>query len=342
MVSVLHLFLQILTLLTPSSPWSLNKQTSQSNDIVFEFTGLVTLYKNGSVWRADVGYIPASLLDPLTGVSSKDVVVEPKTGLSARLFLPNITDPDTKLPLLIYFHGGAFIIESAFSPTYHNYVSSIVQQANVVGMSVDYSLAPEYPLPIAYEESWSAIQWAVSRSNGEEWFRKHVDLERIFLVGDSAGGNIAHNMAIQAGVSGLNGLKIEGIVLLDPLFNGIEPVGAEVVNLSHIRVDTLWRAIYPSTTGSDDPQINPEKDPQFSRLGCNRVFVCAAEKDDLIDRDRLYYDKLGKSGWIGVVEFMISPGEGHVFQLTRPTSEHANELMKRVVSFVNNSSRLAV
>ncbi|KAL5702095.1 hypothetical protein ACHQM5_027354 [Ranunculus cassubicifolius] len=186
-------------------------------------------------------------------------------------------------------------------------------------MSVEYRLAPEHPLPIAYEESWSAVQWAISGSNGEEWLKKYVDFDRVFFGGESAGGNIAHNMAIRGGISGV---KIEGLVLVHPLFTGVEPVGNEVVSLNNVQAGEL---------------INPEKDLNLSRLGCNRVLVCVAGEDLLRDRGRLYYEKLGESGWNGVKEFMESPGEGHAFHLADPSCLNARILMNRVVSFLNNA-----
>ncbi|KAL2254665.1 UNVERIFIED_CONTAM: 2-hydroxyisoflavanone dehydratase [Sesamum indicum] len=58
-------------------------------------------------------FIPPST-DPHTGVISRDVVISPGNNVSARIFLPKTITPDTKLPVLIYIHGGAFSIESAF------------------------------------------------------------------------------------------------------------------------------------------------------------------------------------------------------------------------------------
>ncbi|KAF3576988.1 hypothetical protein DY000_02029647 [Brassica cretica] len=73
--------------------------------------------------------IPTSL-DKTNDIVTKDVLYSPEHNLSVRLFLPHKTTAGKNLPLLIYIHGGAWIIESPFSPIYHNYVTEIVKSAN--------------------------------------------------------------------------------------------------------------------------------------------------------------------------------------------------------------------
>ncbi|KAM1794466.1 hypothetical protein ACFX11_034939 [Malus domestica] len=75
-------------------------------------------------------------------------------------YLPNsTTNSKHKLPLLVYFHRGDFCVESVFSPLYHNYINSLDVMVNVVDVSVEYRLALEHPLPIAYEDSRTALKW---------------------------------------------------------------------------------------------------------------------------------------------------------------------------------------
>ncbi|KAG5526485.1 hypothetical protein RHGRI_032679 [Rhododendron griersonianum] len=278
--------------------------------------------------------------NPITGVRSKDVVIDPRTGLSARIYSPKTTNPThTKLPLLIYFHGGGFCIETAFSPTYHNYINSLAAETHAVIVSVDYRRAPEYPLPIAYDDSWTAIKWAAShckRGGDEVWLNDCVDFGRVFFAGDSAGANIAHNMVGRVGLEGLDGARLVGIVLVHPYFWGKEPIGKEGDNImGKAFAENLWLSICPSSSGSDDPLMNPVKDPSFSKLGCEKVLVCVAEKDLLRDRGWYYKQELEKSGWGGVVEVMEAGGEDHVFHLFNPTCENAVAMLKRVAAFMN-------
>lgn len=77
-------------------------------------------------------------LDLETKVLSKDIIIDPKTGLSARIYRPDPIQPGQKLPLVLYFHGGAFLISSASFPNYHTSLNKLVAQANIIAISVDY------------------------------------------------------------------------------------------------------------------------------------------------------------------------------------------------------------
>ncbi|KAF9587885.1 hypothetical protein IFM89_006139 [Coptis chinensis] len=274
--------------------------STMADDVVFEYPPFIRVYKDGRKERLREDVFVAPSVDPSTGVSSKDVVIQPETGLSARMYLPKRANPATKLPLVIYFHGGGFCIESAFCPTYHNYLNLLVSKANVVAVSVDYRRAPEHPLPVAYEDSWTALKWVFSHPD-EEWLTKYADYNRVYMA--------AH-----------------------PYFIGSTPLANEGdMDL----LGKLWLAVYPTTSGLDDPLVNPLKDPNFSKVACKRVLVCVAGLDVLVHRGKHYHENLGKCGWEGVLEFTETEAEPHVFHVSTPEVANAGKLMERVVAFLN-------
>ncbi|XP_004291129.1 PREDICTED: probable carboxylesterase 2-like [Fragaria vesca subsp. vesca] len=73
----------------------------------------------------------------------------------------------------------------------------LVAGARAIAISVSYRLAPEHPLPIAYEDSWAALEYVFGGEELDEWVKDHVDLKRVFLVGYSVGANIAHHLALR-------------------------------------------------------------------------------------------------------------------------------------------------
>ncbi len=88
------------------------------------------------------------------------------------------------LPALVYLHGGGWTIGS---PDSHDVVCRILcNSARCVVFSVDYRLAPEVPFPAAYDDGLAAFRWV-----GENWVGLGIDVRRLAIGGDSAGGNLA-------------------------------------------------------------------------------------------------------------------------------------------------------
>jgi acetyl esterase len=87
-------------------------------------------------------------------------------------------------PVVVYFHGGGWVIGSvAASDAFCRRLSA---GADCVVISVEYPLAPESPFPLAIDAAVAAIEWSAARSS--EW---GGDPERLIVLGDSAGGNVA-------------------------------------------------------------------------------------------------------------------------------------------------------
>ncbi|CAN6382149.1 unnamed protein product [Urochloa humidicola] len=272
--------------------------------------------------------------DPATGVTSRDVTIDAHTGLYVRLYLPLPADAgEKKLPLLVYFHGGAFVTQSAAAPAYQPFLSALSARAGLLVVSVNYRLAPEHPLPAGYADSLRALEWAVAGGGGDPWLSRHGDLRRVFLAGESAGGNIAHNVAMMADET--TAAAIEGAALLHAGFSGREAVAGEPPEWVET-MGKLWAVVCPEAAagdGADDPRMNPPAS-DLRRMPGRRVLVCAAEKDLGTPRCRAYYEALAGSGWGGAAEWFESEGEDHVFFLAKPGSDPAVvALMDRLVAF---------
>ncbi|GLT77758.1 hypothetical protein SLA2020_493180 [Shorea laevis] len=196
-----------------------------------------------------------------------------------------------------------------------------------MAVSIQYRKFPEHHLPVAYHDSWAAIQWVASHVNGngpEAWLNDHADFQRVFLAGDSAGANIAHNMVVKVEDDGLPGVRIVGMNLMHPFFVNNEP-------------DKLMQYIFPSSSGCNDPLLNPAIYPEkLAKLVCSKVLICVSEKDWMRDRGWTYCKALRKSGWGSSVEIVEIEGESHVFHLLKPEGENAVDLMNRVASFLTH------
>uniref|UniRef100_A0A803MTW2 Alpha/beta hydrolase fold-3 domain-containing protein n=1 Tax=Chenopodium quinoa TaxID=63459 RepID=A0A803MTW2_CHEQI len=220
--------------------------------------------------------------------STADVVVKDvqiSSDVSVRIFLPSSYASANactthKLPVVLYIHGGGFCMQSAFSEDYTRFGSQITAEANAMVVSVDYGLFPTRPIPACYEDSWTALEWVTSHSKGsgpEPWINDHADLRRIFVGGDSAGGNISHTLLSKVGSLGLQGdAKVEGMILIHPYFG---------------EDDKMWMFMCPTNLGPKDPRMKPAVE-DLARIGCDRVLVLLAEKDVLYGVGKMYVDEL--------------------------------------------------
>ncbi|KAL0412536.1 UNVERIFIED_CONTAM: putative carboxylesterase 4, mitochondrial [Sesamum radiatum] len=301
---------------------------SNSKEIAADASPFFRLYKDNTIDRLGQRQVVPPSDDPQAAVRSKDVLIDQNTGVSVRIFAPGRRDPSQKLPLVVYIHGGAYCVGSPSNPVFHNFVSKLVEKSNVIAVSIDYRLAPESPLPIAYEDSWAAFQWIAVHANGkgpDQWLNEYADFRRVFLGGESAGANIANDVAIRAGTEQLLGVEIVGVFLVHPFF-----VGNEVAK--------LYKYLCPTSSGrGDDPRLNPSVDPRIRNMAGRRVAFFVAEKDTLREGARGYYEGLKKSEWRGEVEIFETEGEGHCFHLFNLNSEKAEAVMDRLVGFLNRA-----
>ncbi|XP_062233284.1 tuliposide A-converting enzyme 1, chloroplastic-like [Phragmites australis] len=307
-----------------------------ADEVAVELLPFIRIYKSGRVERL-IGSdtVPASL-DAATGVASKDVTIDPATNLSVRLYLPTAVGAGAKLPVVVYFHGGGFMVESATSVTYHHYLNTLAARAGAVAVSVDYRRVPEHRLPAAYNDSLAALAWAVAACGSTPRGPAHGDASRVFLSGDSAGANIAHNVAMRAAAEvGLSPrAAIRGVLLVHPYFwDASNTMGPELEE----RIHREWRFMTGSPDARvDDPRICPTAAaaPSLALLPTERVLVAVAGEDFLAPKGRAYYSALLASGWRGEAELVDTPGEDHVFHLRQPGTVSALKLMDRVAAFI--------
>ena len=90
----------------------------------------------------------------------------------------------TRNTVIIHVHGGGWVAMS--SSSHENYLRKWVNGLEVPCFSIDYSLSPEVAYPVALNEIWQAYNWIIN--NAQEEFL--IEIEKVILVGDSAGGNL--------------------------------------------------------------------------------------------------------------------------------------------------------
>jgi acetyl esterase/lipase len=131
-------------------------------------------------------------LPVIEGVSTEDLQVaglNDAPDVSVRLYRPS--DSAGCLPVLLWIHGGGFVLGSIDSDDYR--IKELVQKVGCAVVSVEYRLAPEHPYPAAVEDCYAALKW-LAEFNEEYKF----DTSRIAIGGISAGGGLAASLALFA------------------------------------------------------------------------------------------------------------------------------------------------
>ncbi|XP_027364798.1 probable carboxylesterase 17 [Abrus precatorius] len=331
--------------LSLSPQYTATKEYPHHGPVVEEIEGLIRVHKDGYVERPQVvPCVTASALSPELNVNSRDMVIDNVTNIWARFYVPIC---QKKLPLLVYFHGGGFCVGSAAWSCYHDFLARLSTKVGCVIMSVNYRLAPENPLPAPYDDGLKALMWVkqqlLFQYKGSEWWTSKCNFSSVFLAGDSAGANIAYNVATRLDAcegDTLRPLNLKGLILIQPFFGGEVRTNSEkcmaqspgsALNLA--ASDTYWRLALPSGANRDHPWCNPLV--KFNELKLLPTLVCISEMDILKDRNLEFCDALAIAG--KKVEYGVFKGVGHAFQIlskSQLSKIRANEIMARVKSFM--------
>ncbi|KAK1562092.1 hypothetical protein Q3G72_006053 [Acer saccharum] len=322
--------------------------------MVEDCNGIVQLYSDGSVYRSDENiHFPMPLIN--NGVLFKDFLYDKTHHLHLRLYKATVsqTPPPRKLPILVFIHGGGFCVGSRVWPNFQNCCVRLASGLDVLVVSIDYRLAPEHRLPAAMEDAYSVMKWLqaqalrMSSENGDDaWFNtSEVDFDRVFVLGDSSGGNIAHHLAVKLGdgLGGLSPVRVRGYVLLAPFFSGVERTKSEetaseaMLNLDIL--DKFWRLSLPTGDTRDHSFANPFGPTSTVRLEEVRLepmLVVAGECELLKDRVHDYANKLKEMGKkIDYVEF---ERQEHGFFTNDPYSKTSTHFLHLLRKFIFESS----
>lgn len=193
------------------------------------------------------------------------------------------------LPVLVYFHGGGFVIGT---PTLSDSIcEGLAYGAQCVVVSIDYRLAPEHPFPAGLQDAFEALNWVYHNAAA-----LGIDPERIAVGGNSAGGNFAAVLA-QASPDVVPTLCHQ--VLLFPVVNyGFDSASAREYAqgffLSRDMMQWFWETYVPGHYDKNDALISPLQAHQLKEV-CSATIV-TAQYDILRDDAHAYAEKLKQSG----------------------------------------------
>lgn len=225
---------------------------------------------------------------PDPAVSTKDVTYPAGAGVQkARVYTPaGATGP---LPVILYIHGGGWVI--ADIDVYDSSPRALAKAANAIVVSIEYRHAPEAKFPAAHDDANAAYRWVLA--NAAKW---GGDPKKVALVGESAGGNLAMNVAISARDQKLQAPL--GIVAVYPVANTSPDTASKKAftaaqPLNTPMLDWFFKHTLTASDQAADPRLNLVA---ANLAGLPTTTIILAEIDPLHDDGTTLADKLRAAG----------------------------------------------
>lgn len=213
---------------------------------------------------------------PVTGGNVHLRVYTPKTG-------------NAPFPVIVYYHGGGFVIANI--DVYDASAKVLADKTGAVVVSVAYRLAPENKFPTAHNDSFAAYEWVVKNAASIKGNPK-----MIAVAGESAGGNLAMNVAIMA--------RDKGIAAPKHIL-AVYPIAGSDMNTESYKKNSAAKPLDKPMMGwfvkNYLNSMAEAKDPRINLVAANlkglpAVTIITAEYDPLQSDGMMLADKLKAEG----------------------------------------------
>ncbi|HEU4413756.1 MAG TPA: alpha/beta hydrolase [Candidatus Angelobacter sp.] len=214
----------------------------------------------------------------------------PNQNLKLRIFRPQ--DSSGRLPVVMYFHGGGWVLGDA--DTYDYFMREIVRGTGAAVVFVEYSRSPEARYPVALEECYAATRW-VAEHGGE----LGLLTSRLAVAGDSAGGNLATAVCLLAAQRG--GPAIAAQALTYPATGSdFESASFQQFATGYFLTREISQWFWQQYTGGQPVEHEPTACPLQATLeqlkGMPPALIITGECDVLCDEGEAYARKLTQAG----------------------------------------------
>ncbi|MBK6007503.1 alpha/beta hydrolase [Ramlibacter ginsenosidimutans] len=214
----------------------------------------------------------------------------PAGPIPLRSYRPAGSPADAALPVLVYYHGGGWVIGDL--DTHDTLCRQLANLSGCAVIAVDYRMGPEHRFPAAVDDCIAATRWV--RANAAAL---KVDPGRLAVGGDSAGGNLAAVVALAARDNG--DLPIAFQLLIYPATDQRRGAPSHTSNGEGYLLtrDTMnyFHDHYIADPAQDlDWRASPLLHADHARLP--PAFVLTAGYDPLRDEGLQYAQKLSEAG----------------------------------------------
>lgn len=276
--------------------------------------------------RAQIATLPEPGHDAAVASVEDRVIDGPSGPLTIRIYQP---ESRACPALVLYLHGGGWVMGSLDS--HDKSCRRLAAGAGCTVVAVDYRLAPEHPFPAAFEDGQAALTWATA--HGESLGASSA---AIVVAGDSAGGNIAAALALNARERG-PALALQ--LLIYPALE-IGTDGESMARNAHgnglDRESMQWfYNHYCPPEQRSDPRASPLLAPDLT--GAAPAHIIVAGHDPLYDDGVAYARRLAEAGVRTTLS--IYPGQIHGFYAMTRFLAGGREAQGEVIDAISRATR---
>ncbi len=223
-------------------------------------------------------------------IEDKTIAAGPTGEISLRIVRPEKSSGI--LPVIMYFHGGGWILGNA--NTHDRLVRELANGARAAVVFLNYTPSPEAKYPTAIEQAYAATKYIAERGG-----TLNLDPTRLAVAGDSVGGNMAAVVTLLAKDRG--GPQINFQLLFYPVTDaGLDTPSyrqfAKGPWLTKAAMKWFWDAYEPRVASRKKPTISPLEAPLAQLKGLPPALVITDENDVLRDEGEAYAQKLIRAG----------------------------------------------
>ena len=222
--------------------------------------------------------------EPIYSVQDR-FIPGPTSYLPIRIYRPSAAE---NLPVMVFFHGGGWALGNLDG--YEQALRAFANKINTVVISVFYQKAPEHPFPIPFDDCYATFQWVVENAGDLK-----IDISKLGIAGDSAGGNLAAAVCLKNRDENFADVLYQLLIYpgLDDNLDTESMLKNGAYGLS--REDSIYFfGMYAGNADRNNPYLLPLKAKDFSGLPTTIMMV--AEYDIIRDDGIAYKDKLEAAG----------------------------------------------
>jgi acetyl esterase/lipase len=239
-------------------------------------------------------------------VDRADHVVAGEPDVPVRVHRPK--DVEGPLPCLYSMHGGGYVIGSYEMDDF--LLAELCPRAGIVGVSVNYRLAPETPYPGPLEDCYAGLKWTFQHADA-----LGIDASRIGIGGISAGGGLAAALALLTRDRGELSLAFQ--LLNCPMLDDRQVTASSQLDglpvWSKVSNEFGWRSYLGDLYGTHAIPHTAAPARSTDLTGLPPAFVSVGSVDGFLDEDVEYALRLNHAGV--PCELHVYPGAPHGYQI---------------------------